>query len=94
MSKIGKIIKKHREKKSISINKLAQELGVSASTVRDWEQGRNIQGEPYRRIAEILEIGVSELLGCEKSELIERVNHIEKLSIQIDIELKKIRSLL
>ena len=91
MTDVGKTIKFFREKKGLSINKLASQLNVSPSTLRDWEHGRAISGEPYTKIASILEISLSELLGYERSEIIKQVNQISLLVSELDRHLKTLR---
>ena len=62
---IASRIRELRVKKSMSIADLARKIGVAASTLREWEQGRQIRGEPYDRIANALGISVTELLFGE-----------------------------
>ena len=61
----GKRLKKLREDKALSPSSFAKSLGVAVSTYRDWEQGRAITGQPYTRMAQILDVSVSNLFGGE-----------------------------
>lgn len=80
MNKIGKLMKERRTALNMQAKDLAKSLSVAESTYREWENGRRIQGEPYLRIAEILEISVLELLGAEdvsKSKLLLKIDSLE-----------------
>ena len=65
---IGKRLRRFRETRGLSVTKVAAYVGVSESTYRDWEQGRAIQGEPYPKLAEILAVGLTELIVGETSD--------------------------
>jgi Helix-turn-helix. len=50
---MGRKLKKLRELKHLKMRQLAEELGVSLSTVRDWESGKNgIKPEMQKKITE------------------------------------------
>ena len=44
----------------------AHRTGVPETTYREWEYGRQIRGEPYRKIAEAFNISVGMLFGEEE----------------------------
>lgn len=77
---MAKKLKMYRTKKNLSQIQVANLIGVPPSTYRDWEYGKQIKGEPYIKIAEILGITVSELLGSKAfsaKELLDCLNDIE-----------------
>ena len=82
----SKRLKDLREKQGISSKKMAEELGVSLSTYRDWEYGRKIMGEPYLKIASILGVSLNELFGNEARNYKEMKDAID----QVKITLKKL----
>ena len=47
---------------------LADKIGVSRSTYRDWEYGAKIQGQPYIKMSQALGVTVYELLSGEHPE--------------------------
>ena len=49
-------LKRIRLKRGMTIEEAARKIGVAASTLRDWEQGRKILGEPYVKIAMIYDV--------------------------------------
>ena len=63
---IGQIMKKRRAEINKKPSQIAKLVGVAESTYRDWENGRKIQGEPYHKIAQALEIDILTLLGIRK----------------------------
>ena len=62
MNDFGKRLKVLRDKRKLSVSVIAEAVGVSPSTYREWEYGRSIKGEPYVTLAEILEVSLTELL--------------------------------
>lgn len=67
-TEFNKRLKELREEKGISPKVMAEKLEVSVSTYRDWEYGRKITGEPYVKISEVLNVGLSELFGRKTSD--------------------------
>ena len=67
---IANRIKSRREELRLKVKDVAAHIGVAESTYRDWENGRSIQGEPYLKIAEILDISISELLGVDRKAVV------------------------
>ena len=63
-SNISKIVKKHRENKELSQEKLARLANVSNNTIVNIEAGKqnNPTIETLKRIARALDIDVSELI--------------------------------
>ncbi len=67
VEQIGKRLKKLREHKGYTQKQVAELIGTSASTYRDWEYGKAIQGEPYTALAEVFEVSLVELMTGKKS---------------------------
>lgn len=63
---ISQILKKRRLALNKKPSQIALKIGVAESTYRDWENGRRIQGEPYKKIAEALEMNILDLLGIKQ----------------------------
>ena len=75
-----------RTKNKFSIKEVAQRIGVSESTYREWEYGRQIRGhEPYLKIAKAFGISLDELFGnnISPSTLADDFEEIEKLLKQV-----------
>ena len=67
--KIGKFIAELRKEKEMTQKELADKLGVTDRAVSKWENGRGMPDVSLlRKISEILEITVNELLSAEKIE--------------------------
>lgn len=62
METIGQRLKKYRLHRQLSLKQTAELVGVSASTYRDWEYGKAIQGEPYEKLAEVFQVSLVELI--------------------------------
>ena len=80
-SSLGTRIRKLRNNRSLSATEVANSLGVSVSTYREWENGRAIRGEPYAKLAKILQVTLSELLTGETSEfskILQEFNDLEE----------------
>ena len=65
---ISDVLSKRRKELGRKPSEIAKKIGVSESTYREWENGRRIQGEPYKRISEALEINILTLLEVESVE--------------------------
>lgn len=80
METIAKRLESLRRKKRLSQKEVAERMKVPASTYRDWEYGKKIKGEPYVKLAEILEVSLTELL----------TGHKEAVHFRIFADLKEI----
>lgn len=79
--KLGSKVRALRLEKRMTIKEVAQGLGVSASTYRDWEYGRKIPAEHLQRLASVFQVSTDELIGTKfaaGSELMEAISCIEK----------------
>lgn len=82
----GKHLQKLRLERQLSVSEVANYIGVSASTYREWEYGRAITGLPYRSLTEKLHVSFSELFGegkSEKHEVLSRLKLMETLIAEI-----------
>ena len=82
MEKLNVRLKKLRKSKGLTINELSAKTGISASTYKEWEAGRQIRGEPYSKLAEVLEVSLHELITGEKpkaNQLVEMIDQVEYL---------------
>ncbi|MBY0385110.1 helix-turn-helix transcriptional regulator, partial [bacterium] len=89
---ISEIMRKRRNEIGLTIAVCAKEIGVSQSTYREWEYGRAISGEPYAKIASLLGLSLSELLGRDKTELIIKTEEVEEKMEEILQLIKVIKS--
>ena len=64
---LGQRLKKLRTEHQLSQKQVAERIGVSPSTYRDWEQGKSISGEPYNRIAELFQVSLNYLMYEQSS---------------------------
>lgn len=82
MSHIGQRMKQYRINAGLSIAEVAMAAEVPVSTYREWENGRQIQGEPYAKISQALNVTLYELLTGENPkslDVLHKVNEIERL---------------
>ena len=73
---VGERIKNLRNERNIKASHLAAAVGVSLSTLRDWENGRAILGEPYLKLAEALGVSISELFGMKAAPISSELDEI------------------
>ena len=86
---LGDKIKLYREKKIMTQNEVAVLLDVSPATISKYESGAlepNI--ESLKRLAELFEISIDELLSDEKEFDISKINVLDILREQKEIKLK------
>ena len=76
---IGKRMRTLRTAKKLTVKEVAAQLRVPMTTYREWENGRAIQGEPYMKIAEVFEIGLSELMTGEVLQFSELTQQCEEI---------------
>ena len=86
---LGDKIKLYREKKRMTQNEVADILNVSPATISKYESGAlepNI--ESLKRLAELFEISIDELLNDEKEFDISKINVLDILREQKEMKLK------
>lgn len=78
ISDLGANIKKVREEKGWSLNKLKQESGIGYATLHDIENGKSqsLNSSSLEKVANALNVDVNELLGIEIIEV--NVQDLEK----------------
>ncbi|MCB9093288.1 MAG: helix-turn-helix transcriptional regulator [Halobacteriovoraceae bacterium] len=72
---------KLRKKQGLTIKQVAEELNISPSTYRDWEQGAKISGEPYSQLAKLFKVSINYLLNEEKTSSDEIIHKIKRVKI-------------
>lgn len=68
-----------RKAKGLTMREMARRVGVPETTYREWEVGRAIQGEPYVRMAQALEVSLTELLTGARPEQAQLLSEIEAM---------------
>lgn len=80
METIHQRLRAYRKAKGYTIAEVAQKSGIPASTYKEWENGRQIRGEPYLILAEIFQVSLHELITGKKradQRTLERLAQIE-----------------
>lgn len=85
---LGERLRILRVERKLSISEVARHVGVSVSTYRDWEYGRGIKGEPYLKLAKLLDVNLSYLLTGKESEILDQLNQIEDIVKSIRLFLR------
>lgn len=85
---LGERLRSLRVKRKLSISEVARHVGVSVSTYRDWEYDREIKGEPYLKLAKLLDVNLSYLLTGKESEILDQLNQIEDIVKSIRLFLR------
>ncbi len=80
-------LKKLRQLKNLTVSEVARKLSVAPSTYREWEQGRQIKGEPYEKLALIFDVSVTEVITGERPMIEPALRQIEKIIKKIRIYL-------
>ncbi|MCP4912457.1 MAG: helix-turn-helix transcriptional regulator [Oligoflexia bacterium] len=78
METFGDRLKRLRVSKGSSISDVSNHIFVSPSTYRDWENGREIKGEPYIKVAEYFNVSLNYLLTGQELKIEEALNEVEK----------------
>lgn len=92
MSTFSENLKNLRVNKGLSVKEMATKLEVAPSTYREWEYGRKIQGEPYPKIAEILNVSLDKLFGRKQIKVKDVLNSLEEIKNKIDEVEKAVES--
>lgn len=85
---LGERLRTLRTEKKLSISEVARHVGVSVSTYRDWEYGREIKGEPYLKLATLLNVNLTYLLTGKDSEVFKELEEIESIVKNIRLFLR------
>lgn len=77
--RIGKFIQELRKEKKLTQKELADKIGVIDKTVSKWENGRGLPDVSIlRKLSEVLDVSVNELLSAEKIPLQEKEIKVEE----------------
>lgn len=70
---IGQLLRERRKSLNLTLDEVANEIGVSKSTASRWETGniQNIKRSHIYRLAQILHLPISAILGIDNNEPIE-----------------------
>ena len=88
METIGERMKKIRLQKRLSVSDVAMSAQIPISTYREWENGRQIKGEPYEKIAAALNVSLNELITGKSPKAADVLNKIQILE-KVCLELRK-----
>lgn len=79
-------LRRLRQQRGMTAKEVAEQIGVSPTTYREWEYGRSILGEPYLKLAKVFGVSVHELLSGLKNshedleqEVHQAIEHLNKL---------------
>ena len=72
MSELSSVLKQRRKELGLTLAQIADAMGVAEATVQRWESGniKSIRHEKISKLAEILMVSPSTLMGWEQSESI------------------------
>ncbi|MBK9324380.1 MAG: helix-turn-helix transcriptional regulator [Bdellovibrionaceae bacterium] len=82
---LGTRLRKLRLAASLSTHEAAEGIGVSASTYREWENGRGIRGEPYEKIANTFGVTITEVLLGDKASKSKAIQELEKTEAHLKL---------
>ena len=68
MSGLSEVLKHRRKELGLTLNQIAEMMGVTEATVQRWESGniRSIRHEKVVRLAEILNVTPASIMGWEE----------------------------
>ncbi|WP_413586840.1 helix-turn-helix domain-containing protein [Bdellovibrio sp. HCB274] len=81
MENLGMRLKRLRTEKDMSAQQVANLAAIPVTTYREWENGRQILGEPYEKLAQALNVTLFELLTGRKpnlADLFDKLAEVEK----------------
>ena len=85
-------LKRLREAQGLSAKELSEKIKIPLTTYREWEYGRAITGEPYPKLAEVLNVSLHELMTGKKPDKINVLQDIEELEKRLGILRKNLQS--
>jgi len=77
---LGERLRALRTSRGLSISEVARAVGIAESTYRDWEYGRQIKGEPYEGLADVLNTSLSFLITGKSHEAVLELEKIEVIA--------------
>jgi len=87
-------LKRFRTRRGLSIKTVSALSGIPISTYKEWENGRQIRGEPYPILAEALQVTLQELITGEKPQAGRILERMDRLQIEIESIKKDLISLI
>ena len=94
METVGQRLKRLRVEREYSLNHCARKIDVSPSTYAGWEEGRTIQGEPYVKLAMLLDVSLSYILTGQSNDLCEHLEQVQRSAEQLVAQIKYSKALL
>ncbi len=93
MEKFSDRLRRLRVQCGLSVTQVAEELSIAPSTYREWENGRQILGEPYAQLAKVFRVEISELMTGVKSLNLETadLDNLQRLCSSIVAQIAKMR---
>lgn len=76
-------LKSLRTNKGLTIQQVSNLTKIPASTYKEWENGRQIRGEPYVHLAKVFGISLHELLTGEKSKATPALQKIDEIELML-----------
>ena len=87
METIHQRLRAYRKTKAFTTAEVSIKTVIPASTYKEWENVRQIRGEPYQNLAQVFQVSLHELItGKQKSD----VRMLERLA-QIENEINSVR---
>lgn len=93
METMGERLRKLRTQKGLTQKQVSEFIGIPASTYRDWEYGKQIKGEPYEKLAVVLDVTISQLITGRTLRSEELIKQLDYLDEHIKIIRKTVASL-
>jgi transcriptional regulator with XRE-family HTH domain len=67
MNSIHARLRFYRTRKNLTIQEVSNQTGIPASTYKEWENGRQIRGEPYPALSQVFQVSLQELITGNSS---------------------------
>lgn len=85
MESFGTRLKRLRTEKQLTAKQMSLMTGIPLSTYREWENGRQIKGQPYVNLAHALDVSLYELLTGESPPRVDSIELIAKIERDLKI---------
>lgn len=93
MDTLAKRLKRLRTEQDMSAQAVADSAGIPVTTYREWENGRQILGEPYEKLAQALNVTLFELLTGrtpKQSDLFMKLDEVERSLTELRLHLASV----
>lgn len=94
METIHARLKKFRHQHGLTIQEVSNRTKIPASTYKEWENGRQIRGEPYVLLADLYQVSLQELITGRKSDPAAVMAKLDGIQSEMDQLRKALISLL